>query len=937
MTRTDVTLSALGESAVGGPAPPPPRGRHLARRDRRPDARRRGRRWRRHRHARRGGRPRSRPRSPDRALRHARRSAGRDVRRRRRRSGPRRALALPGRRSVGPACSSGDPGDRRRGYSLHRGSRADPRWGPFLDARSQRPPSETRPVKTWSSWKTWVGGLALLAIAGAVWWTQRSPAQATRNGWTATDRVTGRRVEGAVWSLVATREGGVHEGIAQGVMGEAPPAALLAQVRRLAVGAYGYEVREVELASLDGMGGRVDLEPVGDVATLSLASEDERITEGKVTLMISVRDPKAPSSAESALVAPSQGRRDAHPASRSPSAAATPCWRSPPTPRSRTSAGPTPRGLRRVARRSSTSSGPVASSSWRDGTARRRPRARRLARTSIHGALGGLEEGRRSGLAMLGGGGGYEADASMTGLAFAHVPRVPLTGVVRTAAGWFAVELDASRETVPVPRDGSPVRRLAAVSVDGEPLPEGAVVLPGTLVGRPRERHPRPRMARVAEASDCGRRSRRRGRRPGCPPRTRSRSGTAIGGSRACSGGRAAWPRERGSPASSTCAGIRPVGTAPPSRCAAAASAPLSCPPARAVATGWSAPRRDPRRPRGGDPVRARGDRAEDVVARSGASGRPAEAARARRGVAVRALLHGRGRTRHVRRHRARAGRREVNGDVGRTGGRRARALLPLSSLERGAELRDGEPFELTHALAGQVELLPDLAERHRVVAIVEAVAQPEDRALALGEARDLLGEAGGVGAAELEQLGPERPRVDDRLRVLEQGVERDGGRRPALRPQQPGEQLARAAGPFMARAISSVSGSRPSRWAKSRAHFRQRVSSCDMCRGMRTVFTVFTSPRRIACWIHQVAYVEKRIWRAGSNSSAAWTRPTLPSSTRSGRVRPRPTQRLATETTSRRLLRTSFSRASACSWCSSSGSWISRARARSSAAVSSG
>ena len=34
----------------------------------------------------------------------------------------------------------------------------------------------------------------------------------------------------------------------------------------------------MELASLERMGGRVDLEPVGEVATLSLASEDERVT-----------------------------------------------------------------------------------------------------------------------------------------------------------------------------------------------------------------------------------------------------------------------------------------------------------------------------------------------------------------------------------------------------------------------------------------------------------------------------------------------------------------------------------------------------------------------------------------------------------------------------------------------------------------------------------
>ena len=57
-----------------------------------------------------------------------------------------------------------------------------------------------------------------------------------------------------------------------------------------------------------------------------------------------------------------------------------------------------------------------------------------------------------------------------------------------------------------------------------------------------------------------------------------------------------------------------------------------------------------------------------------------------------------------------------------------------------------------------------------------------------------------------------------------------------------------------MAFATSSGSGSRPSRWVNARAQDRQRVSSCAMCRGTRTVFTVFTRARRIACWIHHVA-----------------------------------------------------------------------------------
>lgn len=95
--------------------------------------------------------------------------------------------------------------------------------------------------------------------------------------------------------------------------------------------------------------------------------------------------------------------------------------------------------------------------------------------------VGTLPEERRTGLAMHGYRGGYEAPALTAGVVFSNVPRVPLTGVVHSADGWFAVEVDAESTALPIALGAAPVRPLASMSIDGAPPPAGTVVLPGTV------------------------------------------------------------------------------------------------------------------------------------------------------------------------------------------------------------------------------------------------------------------------------------------------------------------------------------------------------------------------------------------------------------------------------------------------------------------------
>lgn len=336
-----------------------------------------------------------------------------------------------------------------------------------------------------ASWKPLVGGLALLGLAGW-WWTQREsaapivPRWARKGGLIVIDHATGRPIRDAVWTLVAARKEGFEEGMVQGVVPAGPPAEKLAEARRVAIGAYGYEVRLVDYAALDALDGRVELEPVTDVAPLRLECDDAAVDTVAVQLMLSLRDPEAPSRATSIW------------------------WL-----HRRVALGRTPIDVpigRRQGVLAVTLDGAVTHVRWPYPAvlAAHRPMAVHLERTrriafedagglrgdaSVHAGwlhvdprrVGEIEDGRRSGLAMHGVGGGYEADTTISGLAFEHVARIPLTGVVRTAAGWFAVELDDARETLPVRAASAPVRRLTTVSIDGEPPPHGAVVLPGTL------------------------------------------------------------------------------------------------------------------------------------------------------------------------------------------------------------------------------------------------------------------------------------------------------------------------------------------------------------------------------------------------------------------------------------------------------------------------
>ena len=97
------------------------------------------------------------------------------------------------------------------------------------------------------------------------------------------------------------------------------------------------------------------------------------------------------------------------------------------------------------------------------------------------------------------------------------------------------------------------------------------------------------------------------------------------------------------------------------------------------------------------------------------------------------------------------------------------------------------------------------------------------------------------------------------------------------------------------------------------------------MCTGIRIV-RAWSAIARVMAWrIHHVAYVENLNPFEWSNFSTARIRPRLPSWIRSRNSMPRPTYRLAIETTSRRLASISFFLAS----------WPSRSTRRSQSSIS--
>src|SRR6185295_11104935 len=88
--------------------------------------------------------------------------------------------------------------------------------------------------------------------------------------------------------------------------------------------------------------------------------------------------------------------------------------------------------------------------------------------------------------------------------------------------------------------------------------------------------------------------------------------------------------------------------------------------------------------------------------------------------------------------------------------------------------------------------------------------------------------------------------------------------------------------------ATASTEGVWPTFWASDDAAAWYFWSFSSTLAGRRITREKSPSARRIAWWIHQIAYVENlkpRLWR---NRSAARMRPVLPSWTRSGRERPR-------------------------------------------------
>lgn len=338
------------------------------------------------------------------------------------------------------------------------------------------------------SWKPWLGALVLLVAAGG-WWARRDRERAPVRSWptpwnlAVVDRTTGQPIANAVWTLIATRERALgrsfDEGLVQGALPAAPPPEALAQAQRMAVGAYGYEVRILEPDGLHALGGRVDLEPAADATPVSLDSEDGAVTSRTATLMLSTRDPDAPASARSlwwlhrGLTLTRQptvvpvGRRQAAIVVPEPSDGSHVEWPFPLTLAANRPAVLHVETTRRVA-----FGGPgrepltPASFGWLHVDPR---------------AVPTLGDGRCAGLAMHGSL-GYEATPTTSGPVFAHVPRVPLTGVVHGAAGWLAVELDAEAvPTRPLPLDRAPLRRLTTVSIDAAPPPEGAVIVPGTV------------------------------------------------------------------------------------------------------------------------------------------------------------------------------------------------------------------------------------------------------------------------------------------------------------------------------------------------------------------------------------------------------------------------------------------------------------------------
>mmetsp|Transcript_6910 Transcript_6910/g.22409 ORF Transcript_6910/g.22409 Transcript_6910/m.22409 type:complete len:385 (-) Transcript_6910:7-1161(-) len=110
--------------------------------------------------------------------------------------------------------------------------------------------------------------------------------------------------------------------------------------------------------------------------------------------------------------------------------------------------------------------------------------------------------------------------------------------------------------------------------------------------------------------------------------------------------------------------------------------------------------------------------------------------------------------------------------------------------------------------------------------------------------------------------------------------------------------------------ASSCSEGSRPLAMENSAATRCSREMSAWTCMGSRMSRDWNAMARRMACLIHQHAYVENLQPRPGSNFVAARMRPKDPSCVRSARPSPRPAYRLAMATTRRMFAATSVCRA---------------------------
>ena len=333
----------------------------------------------------------------------------------------------------------------------------------------------------------WLGALVLLVVAVG-WWTRRARPGPERSGWptplrmSAVDRATGRPIEDAIWTLIATRQrptGGTYdEGFAQGTLPATPSAEDLRNAARLALCAYGYEVRILEPDGLAALDGRVDLEPVADSTRVTLESDVPAVTSRKGILLLASKDPAAPSDAlslwwmqrEMSLtrepLAVPVGRRQTVIFAPQPEHDGHLTW---PYPLPLAALRPATlhvEATRRLAYDLPGGESPNAEGfGWLDVDPR---------------TVATLGDARLGGLATHGND-GYESTPNGLRALFTGVPRVPVTGVVHLPGGWWALSLDAETTTLPVTSGAAPLRRLTSVSIDGAPPPEGTLLLPGTL------------------------------------------------------------------------------------------------------------------------------------------------------------------------------------------------------------------------------------------------------------------------------------------------------------------------------------------------------------------------------------------------------------------------------------------------------------------------